>query len=149
MRAGATAAIAVTLAAGLVLAGLAGPVQAQGEEGLSFATNCQKLHCQFEIEDPDAAVEGNATSIEWTFGPNGTTAEGNPVAHTFESPGTYHIQVTVTGNATDSGGNSTANETSTATASQQVQVSNGSVPWGALAFGAIALIGSLALSRLT
>lgn len=114
-----------------------------GEQAeLSFTSNCLQLRCQFEAIDPDAAVGGNASSIEWTFDPDGATASGNPVVHTFEQPGTYEVQLTVMGNATENG-------TLQANATDEVSVVGQQIPWEALALGLAAVLGAIVLARMT
>lgn len=127
-------------AALLVGASLAATAAAQDEDDVSFSSTCQQLRCFFEIDEPPAAIEGNVTEVEWTFGPNGTNETGNPVRHTFPSPGTYDVSVQVTGE----GPNAT-----TVNGTGEVTVASGEVPWTALGFGVVALVGSIALARMT
>lgn len=150
MRSARTAALALTLLVGS-LAGLSTAIAQDGSttDELSFDWTCHALVCQFETTNAEQAVEGNVTAVDWTFGPDGNTTSGNPVEHTFPEPGTYDVTVTVTGNATGNGtDNGTANA-STATTTGEVSVSNNEVPWMALGVGAAALVGSLALARMT
>lgn len=129
------------------------PARAQAGDGPTIGANCQQLVCQFEVADADAAVEGNATAVEWTFGPNGTNATGNPVEHAFPEPGTYEVQVTVTGTSPNATDNATANATGDdppqASATRRVTVEAGSVPWSALGVGVVALAASIGLARVT
>lgn len=150
MRSAASAGLALALLLGFSLTPILGLSQAQEPDvEVGIDTSCHQLVCQFEATNATEAVEGNVTAIEWVFGPNGTTAEGTPVEHTFPSPGTYEVQVTVTGTPANATGNSTGNETPTASTTEQVTVTGREVPWGAVVFGALALAGSIALSRLT
>lgn len=138
MRSLARIALAAALVTGLGLATIGVAAAQDGGGEAAFSHTCQQLRCYFEVTDP--GVEGNVSGIEWTFAPNGTTKAGNPVEHTFSEPGTYNVSVLVEGE----GENAT-----TASASGQVSVSEGEVPWSALVFGVVALIGSVALARLT
>lgn len=136
MRSLARLALALTLLLGASLAATA----AAQDDGVSFSSTCQQLRCFFELDETPAAIEGNVTEVEWTFGPNGTNETGNPVRHTFPSPGTYDVSVQVTGegeNATRVNGTG------------EVTVSEGEVPWSAVAFGAVALVASIGLARAT
>lgn len=131
--------LVVALLAGSSLLAAAGTVASQGED-LSFSSTCHQLRCQFEAEGQQA-LEGNVSSIEWTFGPNGTTKTGSPVEHAFQGPGTYDVRLEVTTGET--------NNTTTANTTGQVTVSSGEVPWSAVAFGVVALAGSIVLARAT
>lgn len=146
MRSLARLALAAALVTGFGLA-LCGTAVAQEDEGddgdgVAFSSTCQQLQCYFEVSDP--GIEGNVSQVQWTFGPNGTNETGNPVLHDFPEPGTYDVSVLVEGEA----GNESQNAT-TASGSGQVTVSEGEVPWSALVFGAVALVGSIGLARMT
>lgn len=145
--------LTIGLALGLLLAipGLGGAALAQNdtaddegeqaeEEALSVSSECLQLRCQFEVTGVEETLGENAT-VAWTFGEDEATAEGSVVAHTYEEPGTYEVQATAT--ATDD------NQTRTANATTTVTVEEREIPWEALALGAGALVGCLALARLT
>lgn len=146
--------VSVPLAAGASSAGDGGLQEDQqggeGQEGeqaeeqaeVSFLSNCLQLRCQFEVVNADEVVEGNVTSIDWTFGPDGAQKTGSPVVHTFEQAGTYDVHVTVTGNASD-------NQTAQANATGEVSVQGKQVPLEALGLGVAAILGAIILARLT
>lgn len=57
-----------------------------------FTFSCDALVCDFDggdSSDPD----GSITSYSWSFGASGVTA-----SHTFDSPGTYDVTLTITDN---------------------------------------------------
>lgn len=155
MRSPASLGLAALLLLSAALAFLSGPVRSQDPDyQLSFDWSCHQLRCQFEVPNATEAVEGNVTEIAWSFGPNGTSKTGNPVSHTFPSPGTYDVTVVVTAEGDDNGtGNSTGNSTDggpgQASVTQPVRVSQASTPWAAVVLGLGALAGSVVLSRLT
>ncbi|UCC26044.1 MAG: S8 family serine peptidase [Gemmatimonadales bacterium] len=63
----------------------------------SFTHSCSALTCTFNGAaswDPD----GEITSYDWSFG-DGATASGVSVTHTYDAPGTYTAQLTVTDDA--------------------------------------------------
>lgn len=116
--------------------------QAEEQAEVSFLSNCLQLRCQFEVMNADEAVEGNVTSIDWTFGPDGAQKTGSPVVHTFEQAGTYDVHVRVTGNAS-------TNQTAQANATGEVSVQGKQVPLEALGLGVAAILGAIILARLT
>lgn len=140
MRSLARFALALGLVAGLTLLAVPGTATAQEDQASTFSWECQQLRCFFEVEQAPPGIEGNITEVEWSFGSEGENATGNPVRYTFAQPGTYNVSVVVHGEGNDTAGVS---------ASQQVQVSSGQVPWSALGFGAAALVGSVVLARAT
>lgn len=144
MRSLAMLALAAVLATGAGLLAVGGPAVAQDDDGdeVSFSSTCQQLRCFFELTSVPQAMQGNVTEVEWTFGPNGTTKTGDPVEHAFPEAGTFDVSVTVEGGPD-------ANDTRRANASSQVTVSGGEVPWSAVGFGAVALVGSVLLARAT
>lgn len=113
----------------------------QGTGGQAFEVDCREVRCTFdarEITIENASIQ----TYEWDFG-DGDTGEGPLVNHTYTDPGTYEVTLSMT---TDDGEARNRTQTVEVTADRPDQ---GSVPWGGLALGAAALIGSLLLARLT
>lgn len=61
------------------------PLEAQ------FTTDCAELTCSFDASEST----GNITSYAWTFG-DGNTGTGEVVDHTYDAPGAYTVELTVT-----------------------------------------------------
>lgn len=113
----------------------------QGTAGQAFEVDCREISCTFDARDvtlENATIE----SYEWDFG-DGETGEGPLVNHTFADPGTYEVTLSLT---TEDGETRNRTQPVEVTADRPDQ---GKVPWGGLALGAGALIGSLLLARLT
>lgn len=117
------------------------PASEQGTGGQAFEVDCREVRCTFdarEITLENASIQ----TYKWDFG-DGDTGEGPLVNHTFTDPGTYDVTLSLT---TDDGETRNRTETVEVTADRPEQ---GAVPWGGLALGTAALIGSLVLARLT
>ncbi|MGX5172498.1 M14 family zinc carboxypeptidase [Aliikangiella sp. IMCC44653] len=56
----------------------------------AYSYNCNGLSCDFNAN----ASGGNITSYSWSFG-DSTSAQGSQVTHSFSSPGTYTVTLTV------------------------------------------------------
>lgn len=113
----------------------------QGTGGQAFGVDCREVRCTFdarEITLENASIQ----TYDWDFG-DGDTGEGPLVNHTYMDPGTYDVTLSLT---TDDGETRNRTQTVEVTADRPDE---GNVPWGGLALGAGALIGSLLLARLT
>ncbi|HEY5822678.1 MAG TPA: PKD domain-containing protein [Propionibacteriaceae bacterium] len=70
-------------------------VRANVKPVASFTTTCTDLVCGFNSSasnDPDGAI----TAFAWNFGDGSTEATDANPTHTFASPGTYNVKLTVT-----------------------------------------------------
>jgi PKD repeat protein len=81
----------------------------------SFTQSCTGLTCSFDASG-STAPGSSITSYAWDFGDSSTGTGENP-SHTYASPGTYTVSLTVTNAASQ-----------TATTSQQISVVNQSQP---------------------
>ena len=79
-----------------------------------FGYDCVDLSCVFTDESTDN--DGTIESHEWAFGDGGTSTEANP-AHVYQGSGRYTVTLTVTDDNAQS-----------STATQQVEVDDGSTP---------------------
>lgn len=145
-------ALAVTLlAVGMLLgATTAGPAAwaqsnatDQGSEGgQAFEVRCTELRCTFDARSA-TLPNGSIESYGWDFD-DGDTADGRVVNHTFSTPGSYNVTLTLT----DQDGRE-HNRTRTVTVEAIGRAGEDSVPWSGLVLGVLALAGSIAVARVT
>src|SRR4029077_5519482 len=79
----------------------------------SFTSSCSSLTCAFTSTSSDP--DGTITSYSWNFGDGGTSTVQNP-SHTYATPGTYNVALTVTDNA---GATNTVTQSVTVTQANQ------------------------------
>ncbi len=73
---------------------------AVASEGAAFSANVTSGPAPLTVRFTDLSV-GSPTSWSWTFGDGGTSTEQHPI-HTYTTPGTYTVNLTVsTGNGPD------------------------------------------------
>ncbi|MEP6731250.1 MAG: PKD domain-containing protein [bacterium] len=80
----------------------------------SFTTNCSALSCSMDAST--STTTGSAT-YAWTFG-DGATASGKTTSHSYASPGTYAVTLTVT----DANGTNSKTSSMTVSATNQAPV---------------------------
>lgn len=93
----------------------------------SFTSSCNGLACTLDGSG-SADPEGAALTYHWTFG-DGTSGNGKSTSHTFASPGTYPVTLTVTdpGGLTDSASHSVTVGGASAVAFRAAASSNANV----------------------
>ncbi len=74
--------------------GAAPPPPANVKPTAAFTNSCDALACDFNSSGSSDS-DGTIASRSWTFGDGGTSSAANP-SHTFTSPGTYEVNLTVT-----------------------------------------------------
>lgn len=114
----------------------------QATGSAAFTVTCNQLRCTFDAREV-TLENGSIASYSWDFG-DGDDGDGAVINHTYATPDTYNVTLTV-----ESEDGDTRNETQTVTVSADRHGNQDVVPWSALAVGGIALAGSIVVSRMT